>query len=202
MTGTAENTPQSAVSAQQFAWGLANGITVLAISGMFWFGLAAWTINMVAFLLAMLPIVAIGALLLRGGIRVRRRFPRFSPRSLRTAPKGSPTRRILVGFYAVTGAQWLSIVLVGAVCSAANRPDLIWPLIGLVVSVHFLPLGWLFGVRAYYVLGGTGTVIALVAILALSGGTRVVAGSVALGLVTTASAFYLISKADSLVTSS
>ncbi len=201
MTGTADSTPHPPVSAQQFAWGLANGITVLAISGMFWFGLAAWTISLTAFLLVILPVVAIGAFLIRGGIMVRRRFPGFSPRSLRTAPKGSPTRRILVGFYAITGAQWLSIVVIGAVCSAAHRPDLIWPLIGLVISVHFLPLGWLFGVRAYYVLGATGTLISLAAILALSGGTRVVAGSMALGLVTVAGAIYLISKANSLITS-
>jgi hypothetical protein len=59
----------------------------------------------------------------------------------------------------------MSIVLVGGICSALNRTDLIWPLIGLVVSLHFLPLGWLFGVRPYYLFAVLGTVITLGSIL-------------------------------------
>jgi hypothetical protein len=81
-----------------------------------------------------------------------------------------------------------------------NRTDLIWPLIGLVICVHFFPLGWLFGVRAYYALSAAGTLISLVAILGLSEGTRLVADGLALGLVMMAGAAYLVSKADSLVT--
>jgi hypothetical protein len=191
----------SPISAAQFAWGLSNGITVLAISGVFWLGLAAWTINPGAFLVALLPILAIGGFLIRGGVKVRQRFPGFSPRSLRTAPKGSPTRRMIAGFYAVTAAQWLSIVLIGGICSALHRSDLIWPLVGLVISIHFLPLGWLFGVRAYYVLSAVGTLICLISLLGFTGASRLAVAGLALGLVMIAGAAYLITKAGSLVTS-
>jgi hypothetical protein len=187
------------MSREQFAWGLSNGVNVLAISGVFWLSLAAWTIGFGALLVALPPILLVGGLLLRGSGRLRRRFPRFSPRSLRGAPKGSPSRRIIIGFYAVSSAEWLSIVLVGGICSALNRTDLTWPLIGLVVSLHFLPLGWLFGVRPYYVLGVAGSVITLVSILGVTGGSRMVAVGLGLGLLMIAGAAYLLANAETLV---
>jgi hypothetical protein len=194
-----DNVVTQEMSREQFAWGLSNGVNVLAISGAFWLSLAAWAIGVGALLVALPPILLVGGLLLRGSVRLRRRFPGFSPRSLRGAPKGSPTRRIIIGFYAVTAAQWMSIVLVGGICSALNRTDLIWPLIGLVVSLHFLPLGWLFGVRPYYLLAIVGTVITLVSILGLTDGLRLVAVGLGLGLLMIAGAAYLLAKAETLV---
>jgi hypothetical protein len=187
------------MSRDQFAWGLSNGITVLTISGVFWLSLGAWATGFGGLLVALPPILLLGGILVWANVRLRRRFPRFSPRSLRGAPKGSQTRKIILGFYAVTAAQWLSIVLVGGICSALNRTDLIWPLIGLVVSLHFLPLGWLFGVRPYYLLAFLGTVITLVSIVGFTDGLRLVSVGLGLGLLMIAGATYLIANADSLV---
>jgi hypothetical protein len=186
------------VSRDQFAWGLSNGIAVLAISGVFWLILAAWATSWAALWIAVLPILIAGGTLIRGSVRLRRRS-QFSPRSLRAAPKGSPTRRIIIGFYAVTTAQWLSIVLVGGICSALHRTDLIWPLIGLVISLHFLPLGWLFAVRAYLVLAVVGTVISLLSIVGFADGLRLVAVGLGLGLLMFTGAAYLVANAESLV---
>jgi hypothetical protein len=187
------------MSRDQFAWGLSNGITVLTISGVFWLGLGAWAIGLGTLFVASPPILIVGGILVWANVRLRRRFPRFSPRRLREAPKGSLTRRIIVGFYAVTSAQWLSIVLVGGICSALKRTDLIWPLIGLVISLHFLPLGWLFGVRPYYLLAVVGTIVSLVSILALTDGLRLVAVGLGLGALMIAVAAYLITNAEALV---
>jgi hypothetical protein len=186
------------MSHDQFAWGLANGIAVLAISGVFWLSLAAWATGLGVLLVALPPVLIVGGLLIKGSVRLRRRFP-FSPRQLRGAPRGSPTRRIIFGFYAVTTAQWLSIVLVGGICSALNRADLIWPLIGLIISLHFLPLGWLFGVRPYYLLAVVGTIITLVSILGLTAELRLVAVGLRLGLLMITGAAYLIAHANSLL---
>jgi len=69
----------------------------------------------------------------------------------------------------------------------------------LVVSLHFLPLGWLFGVRPYYLLGFLGTVITLASIVGFTGGLRLVSVGLGLGLLMIAGATYLIANADSLV---
>jgi hypothetical protein len=186
------------MSRDQFAWGLSNGITALAISGVFWLSLAAWITGLGVLLISLLPILVVGGILIRGSVQLRGRS-RFSPRSLRGAPRGSPTRRIIIGFYAVTTAQWLSIVLVGGICSALNRTDLIWPLIGLVISLHFLPLGRLFGVRPYYFLAVVGTVIAVVSIVAFTDGLRLVVVGLGMGLLMIAGSAYLVANAESLV---
>jgi hypothetical protein len=188
------------IGREQFAWGLSNGITVLTISGVFWLSLGAWATKGLGGVLVALPgILLVGGILVWANFRLRRRYPKFSPRSLRGAPKGSQTRKIILGFYSVTGGQWLSIVLVGGACSALNRPDLIWPLIGLVISVHFVPLGWLFGVRAYYLLGLLGTVITLVSIVGFTDWLRLASVGLGLGLLMVAGATYLIVNGDSLI---
>ena len=97
------------MSRDQFVWGLSNGVAVLAISGAFWLGLAAWGIGLTALIIALAPILVLGGALMVGSVRLRRAATGFSPRSLRGAPKGSLTRRIIIGFYAVSAAQWVSI---------------------------------------------------------------------------------------------
>jgi hypothetical protein len=187
------------MSREQYAWGLSNGVTVLTIAGVFWLSLAAWTTG-IGILVITLPLaLLVAGILIRANRRLRRRFPGFSPRSLREAPKGSLTRRIIVGFYVVTAAQWISIVLVGAICSALHRPDLIWPLVGLIISLHLLPLGRLFGVRAYYVLGIMGTVITVFSILELTDGLRLITVGFGLGVLMIGGAAYLVANGGTLV---
>ena len=187
------------MSRDQFVWGLSNGVAVLAISGAFWLGLAAWGIGLTALIVALAPILVLGGALMVGSVRLRRGATGFSPRSLRGAPKGSLTRRIIIGFYAVSAAQWVSIVLVGGICTALKRTDLIWPLIGLVISLHFLPLGWVFGVRPYYVMGVVGTAIAGASILGFTDGARLIAVGLGLGLLTIAGATYILTNTEALV---
>ena len=153
-------------------WGLSNGVIVLSVSAAFWLGLAAWTLGAGVLLVATPAILLLSGLLIRRGYRLRRQAPGFSRANLRSAPKGSSIRRISVGFQAVTAAQTLSVALVGFICWKLQRFDLIWPLIGLVISLHFLPLGWLFSVRPYYVLGILGTAVVLTSLLGFNGSSR------------------------------
>ena len=45
---------------------------------------------------------------------------------------------------------------------------MIWPSIGLIVSVHFAPLARLFHVRAYYTTALAGTIVSLLAFAGLT----------------------------------
>ena len=179
-------------------WGLSNGVAVLSVSAAFWFGLAAYTLGPGVLLIVAAPILAVGGLLIWQGLRVRRLAPGFSRASLRNAPKGSSIRRIGIGFNVVGTVQTLSIGLVGFTCWKLNRADLVWPLIGLVISLHFLPLGWIFNLRPYYVLGVLGTVVALVSLLGFTSSTRTVVIGLGLGLVIGGCTVYLVANAGAL----
>jgi hypothetical protein len=179
-------------------WGLSNGVIVLAVSAGFWIGLALWTLGQGTLLIGAAPILLLVGLLIWLGFRVRRLAPGFSRASLRAAPKGSSTHRIGVAFNLVGTAQALSVGLVGFICWKLQRFDLIWPLIGLVISLHFLPLGRIFSIRPYYVLGVLGAAVALISILGFNGIWRTVAVGAGLGLLIGGCASYLVASAMSL----
>jgi hypothetical protein len=179
-------------------WGLSNGVAVLSVSAAFWIGLAAWTLGTSVLLIASAPILVLAGLLIWRGRRLRRLAPGFSRASLRNAPKGSSIHRIGVGFNVVGTVQTLSIGLVGFICWKLNRTDLLWPLIGLVISLHFLPLGWIFSLRPYYVLGVLGTVVALASLFGFTATTRTLAVGLGLGLVIGGCALYLVAYAAAL----
>jgi hypothetical protein len=176
-------------------WGLSNGVAVLSISAAFWIGLAAYTLGPSVLLIAAAPIILLGGLLIWQGGRLRLLAPGFSRASLRHAPEGSSIRRIGVGFNVVGTMQTLSIGVVGFICWKLNRTDLVWPLIGLVISLHFLPLGWIFNVRPYYILGVLGTAVALASLLIFTAGTRTVVVGLGLGLLIGGCAIYLVANA-------
>jgi hypothetical protein len=186
------------LSREQFMWGLSNGVAVLSVSAAFWIGLAAWTLGTSVLLIAAAPILVLACLLIWRGRRLRRLAPGFSRASLRNAPKGSSIHRIGVGFNVVGTVQTLSIGLVGFICWKLQRTDLLWPLIGLVISLHFLPLGWIFSLRPYYVLGVLGTVVALASLFGFTATTRTLAVGLGLGLVIGGCALYLVANAATL----
>jgi hypothetical protein len=186
------------VTREQFIWGLSNGVIVLSVAAAFWLGLAAWTLGQSVLVTAAAPIVLLSGLLIRNGYRLRRLAPGFSRANIRSAPKGSSIRRIGAAFNIVNTTQTVGVSLVGFKCWELHRLDLIWPLIGLVVSLHFLPLGWLFRVRPYYVLGVLGTAIALISIVGFDGSARTVAVGSGLGLALGGCAAYMLANAVAL----
>ena len=132
------------------------------------------------------------------GIRLRPWAAGFSRASVRAAPRGRSIRRIFVGDQTVGATQTAGIVLVGIACWVLHRSDLLWPLIGLVVSLHFLPLGWLFSVRPYYFVGMLGTAVAITSVFGFDGPRTYRRGRPRLGLVLGGSAFYVIANAATL----
>jgi hypothetical protein len=186
------------VSREQFIFGVADGVTLLSIAAAFWLGLAAWTLGLSVLLIAAAPILLVAGLLIWSGNRLRRLATGISRATFRNAPKGSSIRRIGIRSGIVSTAQTFSVGLVAFIVWTLHRPDLIWPLIGLVISLHFIPLGWIYSVRPYYVLGVLGTAVALASIFGFSGSMRTVAVGVGLGLVIGGCAVYLIANASAL----
>ena len=154
---------------RQFRWGLSGGVIVLAIAGFFWFGVSfgvittrlgwlVWGLS-TAFQFGMLAAILWAALRLR-------RSSGFTRADLKQADEGqrAESRHIAKAFGWTTLGQALLIVAAVWWCVHAGRPDRILPVIGLIVSLHFVPLARLFRVRLYYVTALIGSLISLAAI--------------------------------------
>jgi hypothetical protein len=171
---------------------------VLAMAGGFWVGLSASALGDHA-LLYSLPVIVVGAAATLGfSLRLRRSAGGFNWSEVRTADKKSLTRKIMVGSRWVTAGQSVLVGVAVAVCWSVNRIDLLWPVIALIVSVHFVPLGWLYRVRPYYVIGLLGSIVALGAILDVGGKERLFVLGLGEGIVVWACAIYLLARADRL----
>jgi hypothetical protein len=189
---------------RQFFWGLSNGIIVLALATVFWFGIVAafggrpWMLPMA------LSIVVLTPALLFGAIRVRRSAKGFGMADLKRAqgPGRDEIQRIRVCFRWATLVQALVISLVVGLAMHYHREDLVWPGIGLGVSLHFLPLAWAFHVRIYYATAIAGGAISLAALLApsasLDATTRIVFLGLGMGICMSATALYAALRANRL----
>jgi len=153
---------------RQFLWGLANGVMMFAIAGAFWFGLG---IGMSAPRLGGIELATLTACqaggciaLLWGAVRLRRRSG-FERSELRAADGQArlETRHILAVLRWTVVLQTVLIAAAVWCCLRMGAEWMIWPSIGLVVSLHLIPLASVFHVRTYYVTAAAGTVVSLAA---------------------------------------
>ena len=182
----------------QFLWGLSHGVLVLAVSGAFWLGLglgpAAWRAGLGAWVAALVLMIGGGAIFVYAGSVLRQRS-HFRASMLRR--HDPPARRIMSGLGVIAAAETAMVALAVLVCTLSGRPDLIWPAIGLAVSLHFAPLGWLVDVPEYYVTAAAGVVISMVAFAPL-GPWRLPWLGGAMSAVMWSTAAYLLARANDL----
>ncbi|MGW5129082.1 hypothetical protein ACWEQ7_34610 [Streptomyces sp. NPDC004069] len=69
-------------------------------------------------------------------------------------------------FGQVNAVQWLLIAAIAAGCGAGGIPELIMPLVAIVVGLHFLPLARVFADRRLVVPGAALTVLGIAGLLA------------------------------------
>ena len=185
----------------QFLWGLSGGVSVCALSGCFWFGLGvvapASTSGGLSLTCSIVTQAAITGALLVSATRLRRRSG-FRIADLRTtdATRRRETERIRAAFRWATIGQTLLVALGVWWCVQLNRRDLVFPWIGLVVSLHFIPLARAFHVRAYYATACAGAMISLAALVGLLPTSNLVAFGGAMAFVMWSSGVYLVSRAD------
>jgi hypothetical protein len=202
-------------------WGLSNGIFMLSFAGIVWLMLAAWSADW-AWTGTHSPLdspwlhgpflpwgasltVAIALMVFAGGLRVRRKSMGFSLAEIRNSEEGrrQRLRKIRIAFASLGVVQGLLCWLCVWLGIHFDRLDLIWPGIGLVVSLHFLPLARLFRVRPYYLTAAAGVAVSLFAILvpqaALLPSLRLVILGAGMGGSLWITAAYLIHNADATV---
>ncbi len=184
------------MSYRQFMWGLSNGVLVLAVAGGFWLGIVGSMVHRPE-ILAPAGIIGL-VLLLWGFICLRRKSAGFSLAEMKngTEQQRSSLRRIRRGFrWAMLIEMALCSVAVGSV-EYLHRLDLIWPALGIAVSLHFLPLGRLFRVRRYYFTGIAGTVVCLAAMVAFNAPANALFAAAGMCLNMWGTAAWLLARSD------
>jgi hypothetical protein len=181
------------MSYRQFIWGLSNGILVLALAGAFWFRIADPTAPVVPTVLLIAGAVAIVA----ASLRLRRKASGFKFSEIKNGDERQRTmsRRIQLQFRYISIAQLVLVGLGVFLCARFNRIDLVWPVIGLVVSLHFLPLARTFHLRAYNATGLLGAAASLLALVPLDLSPDLVVG-IGMGACLWGTALYLVCNAD------
>jgi hypothetical protein len=81
---------------------------------------------------------------IRKGRALRRKFP---------APDNVPAQRIKKQFFVIFVLEFAAIAVLGVAADAFHRPDLAPVLAGIMVGLHFLPLGRTFRQARYYYWG-------------------------------------------------
>ena len=156
MTQTSSTVPGIAVR------GVASGVLFMAFFGTLWAsigvgGLQGWGGPWLSIL-----VLLVGIGLLLGGVLLllaSRRLPNI------VAEDGAQQgRRIGKWFGIIFATEGILIAVASVICNAINRFDLFFPIMAIIVGIHFLPLASLFGVKPYYVVG---TLLCLLAIITL-----------------------------------
>jgi hypothetical protein len=186
---------------RQFLWGLSNGVIALAIAGTFWLGMgfgpylgnAGWALP------AVFTVVVYGtfAAIVWLAVRLRRRVG-FKRSELKQGDERqrAETRRIMIEFLYIGIAQAVLITLAVPLCLRSGHEEFVGPSIGLIVSLHFIPLGRIFHVRTYYFVGIAGCVISLIAFSPIFSVGRLMVLGGTMGVLLWLSAAYMLWRAD------
>jgi MFS family permease len=186
---------------RQFFWGLANGIIVLAIAGVFWFGMALGPYAAEAgwLLCTVVTLITYGSCgaIIWAAFRLRHKFG-FKRSELRQSNdlQRMINRKIMISFRWIGIVQTLLVILAVFFCLYLEHKEFIWPLIGLIVSAHFVPLARVFHVRPYYYIGIAGSVISLLALLNFFGFRSLMYFGIEMGIIMWLSAVYILFHAN------
>ncbi|MBI3578623.1 MAG: hypothetical protein HY089_04335 [Ignavibacteriales bacterium] len=184
-----------------FLWGLSNGIIALTIAALFWLGLGlgpyADKVQWYVDALVMLVVYGSCGVSIWEAIRLRRRSG-FQRSDLKPSDpdQRAENRRIVLGFVGVVVVQAILVALTVIWCLQFPGQDIMWSLIALIISLHFIPLGRVFKVRPYFFVGAIGSIVSISSFAAFIAPYRLMYLGVALGIVMIGSAAYLIWKAD------
>jgi len=174
---------------------------VLAIAGTFWLGYGfgphlgdgGWVLP------AAFTVVVYGTFadIIWLGLRLRRRAG-FNRSELKHGDERqrAVTRKMMVGFFYIGIVQAVLIALAVPSCFLLGHEEFVASSIALVVSLHFIPLGRIFHVQAYYIVGIVGSAISLIAFSPVLGDVRLMFLGGTMGVLLWISAAYIYWRAD------
>ena len=186
---------------RQIRWGLSGGASVFAIGGFFWYGVSFGTITAKwgwwVWGLSTAFQVGVSACVFWAALRLRRRSG-FTPGVTGRGDQRQRemTYRILRAFGWIVLVQTILIGTAVWWCVRTGAKDLIWPSMGLIISLHFAPLARTLHVHAYYATAIAGAVISLVGFTGLSDTHRLLCFGGAMAAVMWLSGWYIIRNAD------
>ncbi len=145
--------------------GYAIGALVMTFFGEFWVSvpnLGLTTLERLLFVVATLIVVVVLSFGAISILRAARRLPDNS------SPEAAQRGKSAGQQFAVVGAiEVILIALASILLGRTDHGELTPLVIALIVGVHFLPLAYIFRVRAYYFTGFIMSLLALVALAAL-----------------------------------
>ena len=147
---------------RRFMWGLSNGVLILGLAGCFWMGIAASRTDDFSTRLGLLDTAGVLASVL-GFLRLRRKSEGFQLSEMKggSAQDRRVLRQINAGFRKIVILETVLVSIAVGLIEYFHREDLLWPAIGLAVSLHFIPLARLFRVRTYYTTATLGVLVCL-----------------------------------------
>lgn len=141
--------------------GIASGVIFMAFFGTLWSligvgGLQGWGAPWL-----LIVALLIGVALLGGGVTLWRGAERLADVAI---PEADTTGR---WFGIVFATEGIAIGIASYLCNVTNRFDLFFPIMAIIVGLHFLPLARLFGVTFYYAVGTLLCLLGIIALLAV-----------------------------------
>ena len=138
--------------------GTASGVMFMAFFGTVWADVGIGGLQELRSVWLLLLAILIGATLFFSGIALIRSSRNLSNTTAFT------NKNVYKWFNLVFITEFLLIFLAAYVCQSTGHFDWFFPIMAVIVGIHFLPLAYLFQVKAYYY---TGTLIALLAIVTM-----------------------------------
>lgn len=155
MANSSSTIPRAAIR------GAAWGVIFMAIFGTLWAGIGIGGLQELASPWLWITSICVGILLLLGGISLI-----WTSRHVNqiTDHDSRHWRRAGIWLGVISTIEGMAIGAASAICSATEHFNLFFPIMAIIVGVHFFPLAPLFRVKTHYI---TGSLLCLLAIVTL-----------------------------------
>jgi hypothetical protein len=144
------------------AGGLARSVLFLFFFGALWGSIGINGLNKLGEPWLAIVAMLIGLALLIAGVSLSRASRSSSTQAQKTNTQEVQHRN--KWFRIVFATELIAILIAYVICNAVNRFDLFFPMMMLIVGIHFFPLAALFRVKKYY---ATGILLCLLAIVTI-----------------------------------